>query len=67
MTKQLIFTFKPNGTVIADAKGFEGKNCVEKVDEIMKVLDSNANLQKREFKKEYYANVKTETRTGVQR
>jgi hypothetical protein len=62
--KRLVFTFKEDGTVSVDAQGFQGEECINATEKLLKPLETE--LTKRELKREYYV-TKQETRARVQR
>lgn len=54
--KKIVLIFKED-KVEADAEGFQGKECIEKTDEILKKL--NARVLERRKKREYYVGEET--------
>jgi hypothetical protein len=61
--KRLVFTFKEDDKVSVDAQGFQGQECVNITEKLLKPLETE--LTKRELKREYYV-TKQETRARVQ-
>ncbi len=55
MAKEVEFTIKPDGVVEVDQKGYEGKQCVNDVQEILSALGKE---KKTVRKKEYYKDQK---------
>jgi len=62
--KKLTFTFKEDDTVSVDAVGYKGPTCTKDTDKLLATL--NAQLDKRDIKKEFYAHEKTENRASIQ-
>lgn len=63
--KRLVIVFKEDGTVSVNAEGFQGSECVDLADKLLKPL--NAKVESRILKGEYYAVSKNESRARVQR
>jgi len=55
MAKEVEFTIKPDGVVEVDQKGYEGKQCVNDVQEILSALGKEKKIVR---KKEYYKDQK---------
>ncbi|MCS7124583.1 MAG: DUF2997 domain-containing protein [Candidatus Bathyarchaeota archaeon] len=62
--KRIVFIFKDDGSVEVDAEGFQGSECVDLTDRLLKPLDPK--LESRKIKGEYYVKAKTQARAGIQ-
>ncbi|MEM1552521.1 MAG: DUF2997 domain-containing protein [Candidatus Bathyarchaeia archaeon] len=62
--KRLVIVFREDGTVSVDAEGFQGSECVDLTDKLLKPL--NAKVESRVLKGEFYVKTKQESRARVQ-
>ncbi len=59
--REIEFTVRPNGEVDVDLLGYEGKNCVNDVKEILNALGKEKSVKK---KREYYRDGKVQVSQG---
>ena len=59
--REIEFTIKPDGEVEVDQIGYEGKNCVNDVKEILNALGREKSVKR---KKEYYRDQKVKLNQG---
>lgn len=61
--KKLTFTFKEDGTVSVNAEGYQGPQCVNDTEKLLKPLEPELVERKQ---KEEYSHVTTKNRASVQ-